>query len=43
VGDIFLSDTIHTTLGFGMVLLSILLFVGIGNLFPKKPIQNKAV
>ncbi|NCC83070.1 MAG: exosortase/archaeosortase family protein [Clostridia bacterium] len=42
-GDIFLSDTIHTALGFGMVLLSILLFVGIGNLFPKKPIQNKTV
>ncbi len=42
-GDIFFSDTIHTALGFGMVLLSILLFVGIGNLFPKKPIQNKTV
>jgi len=42
-GDIFLSDTIHTSLGYGMVLLSILLFVGIGNLFPKKPIQNKTV
>lgn len=42
-GDVFLSDTIHTALGFGMVLLSILLFVGIGNLFPKKPIQNKTV
>jgi len=43
VGDVFLSDTVHTTLGLGMILLSILLFIGIGNLFPKKPIQNKTV
>ncbi|MDI9402204.1 MAG: archaeosortase/exosortase family protein [Limisphaerales bacterium] len=41
VGDIFISDTVHTSLGFGMVLLSILLFVGVGALFPKKAASQK--
>lgn len=35
VGDVFLGDTLHTLLGYGMVILSILFFIGVGSLFPQ--------
>ena len=36
IGDVILSDSVHSGMGFGMVLLTVILFVGAGKLFSEK-------
>ncbi len=41
-GEVFLSDTVHTALGFATVFLVLLIFVGVGELFRERPDEKPA-
>jgi exosortase/archaeosortase family protein len=36
IGDVILSDSVHSGMGFGMVLLTVILFICVGKLFHEK-------